>query len=187
MDPETEDDPTCDVVLKGGITSGVLYPTLLGELARRYRLVNVGGASAGAIAAVVAAAAEYGRQHGSLGFAVLEAMPKQLGAVNAAGDTALMTLFEPQPRTRPLMTVLRAVLRGRGWPQRWSPRWASSWGPPPDGGGCCCPRCRASWSWLPRWPGWCCRIRTDAGRRSHRSIHGAARPGAGRCGSRNHP
>ena len=114
MDPETEDDPTCDVVLKGGITSGVLYPTLLCELARRYRLVNVGGASAGAIAAVVAAAAEYGRQHGSGGFGVLEAMPKQLGAVNAAGDTALMALFEPQPRTRPLMTVLRAVLRGRG-------------------------------------------------------------------------
>ena len=116
MDPETEDDPTCDVVLKGGIASGVLYPTLLCELARRYRLVNVGGASAGAIAAVVAAAAEYGRQHGSVGFGVLEAMPKQLGAVNAAGDTALMALFEPQPRTRPLMTVLRAVLRGRGMP-----------------------------------------------------------------------
>jgi hypothetical protein len=113
MDPETDDDPTCDVVLKGGITSGVLYPTLLCELARRYRLVNVGGASAGAIAAVVAAA-EYGRQHGSVGFGVLEAMPTQLGAVNAAGDTALMALFEPQPRTRPLMTVLRAVLRGRG-------------------------------------------------------------------------
>ena len=36
MDSKTDDDPTCDVVLKGGITSGVLYPTLLCELARRY-------------------------------------------------------------------------------------------------------------------------------------------------------
>ena len=62
----------------------------------------------------MAAAAEYGRQHGSAGFAALHAMPEQLGAVNAAGDTALMALFEPQPGTRPLMTVLRAVLRGRG-------------------------------------------------------------------------
>jgi hypothetical protein len=34
MDPETDDDPTCDVVLKGGITSGVLYPTLLCEWQR---------------------------------------------------------------------------------------------------------------------------------------------------------
>jgi hypothetical protein len=43
-------------------------------------------------------AAQYGRQHGSAGFAVLDAMPEQLGAVNAAGDIALIALFEPLSR-----------------------------------------------------------------------------------------
>ena len=50
-----------DVTMKGGTTSGVVYPLVLCELARRFRLRNVGGASAGAIAASLAAAAELGR------------------------------------------------------------------------------------------------------------------------------
>src|ERR671930_2470083 len=56
-------DKQCDLVMKGGITSGVVYPRAISRIARDYRLVNVGGASAGAIAAVVAAACEY-RRHG---------------------------------------------------------------------------------------------------------------------------
>lgn len=52
-----------DVTMKGGTTSGVIYPLVLCELARRFRLRNVGGASAGAIAASLAAAAELGRTH----------------------------------------------------------------------------------------------------------------------------
>src|SRR5688572_801942 len=52
---------TCDIVMKGGITSGIVYPWTVCDLAGRYRLVNVGGTSAGAIAAAAAAAAEYGR------------------------------------------------------------------------------------------------------------------------------
>ena len=67
--PERE----CDVVMKGGITSGVVYPHAICELARAYRLVSIGGTSAGAIAAVGAAAAEYGRDDG--GFAKLAAVP----------------------------------------------------------------------------------------------------------------
>lgn len=54
----------CDVVMKGGITSGVIYPLAVCELATTYRLRSVGGASAGAIAAAVAAAAELGRRTG---------------------------------------------------------------------------------------------------------------------------
>lgn len=50
-----------DVTMKGGVTSGVIYPLALCELAREFRLRNVGGASAGAIAASFAAAAEVGR------------------------------------------------------------------------------------------------------------------------------
>lgn len=40
----------CDVVMKGGITSGIVYPSAICELARTYRLMNIGGTSAGAIA-----------------------------------------------------------------------------------------------------------------------------------------
>ena len=50
-----------DVTMKGGIASGVIYPLALCELARTFRLRNIGGASAGAIAAALAAAAELGR------------------------------------------------------------------------------------------------------------------------------
>ncbi len=52
----------CDLIMKGGITSGVVYPYAITELARSYRLRSIGGSSAGAIAAALAAAAEYRRQ-----------------------------------------------------------------------------------------------------------------------------
>ncbi|MGI9001848.1 MAG: hypothetical protein ACR2GH_09265 [Pseudonocardia sp.] len=107
------DDPTCDVILKGGLTSGVVYPPVVCDLAERYRLVNVGGASAGAIAAAVTAAAEYGRQNGGRGYAALAGLPTALGS-RTGGDTALLALFEPQRRTRPLFRVLRSALGGSG-------------------------------------------------------------------------
>ncbi len=47
----------CDLVMQGGITSGVVYPGAVIELSKSYHCVNVGGASAGAIAAATAAAA----------------------------------------------------------------------------------------------------------------------------------
>lgn len=50
-----------DLTMRGGTTSGVVYPAAICEIARSFRLRNVGGASAGAIAAAVAAAAERGR------------------------------------------------------------------------------------------------------------------------------
>jgi Patatin-like phospholipase len=42
----------CDIVMKGGISSGVVYPFAVVELAKTYCFRNVGGTSAGAIAAV---------------------------------------------------------------------------------------------------------------------------------------
>ena len=51
----------CSLVMKGGITSGVVYPRAVTELAAKYRFRRIGGSSAGAIAAVLAAAAEYHR------------------------------------------------------------------------------------------------------------------------------
>jgi hypothetical protein len=50
----------CDLVMKGGFTSGVVYPLAACELARAFRLKNIGGTSAGAIAAAATAAAELG-------------------------------------------------------------------------------------------------------------------------------
>jgi hypothetical protein len=50
----------CDLVMKGGITSGIVYPNAVLALAREFRFKSVGGTSAGAIAAAVTAAAAYG-------------------------------------------------------------------------------------------------------------------------------
>ena len=93
----------CDVVMKGGITSGVLYPLAVCELATRYRLCSVGGTSAGAIAAAAAAAAEVGRSSGQLGsgFDGLAQLPNWLRS-----DEHLLGLFRPPGNTRRLHGVL---------------------------------------------------------------------------------
>lgn len=52
MPNHTEPTRCCDLVMKGGITSGVLYPPAIGRIAESYYLVGIGGTSAGAIAAV---------------------------------------------------------------------------------------------------------------------------------------
>lgn len=50
-----------DITMRGGTTSGIVYPLAVCEIARAFRLRNIGGTSAGAIAAAAAAAAELGR------------------------------------------------------------------------------------------------------------------------------
>src|SRR5687768_14537316 len=54
-------DHSCDLTMRGGTTSGVIYPLAVCALAEHYIFRSVGGASAGAIGAVATAAAEYGR------------------------------------------------------------------------------------------------------------------------------
>jgi predicted acylesterase/phospholipase RssA len=112
LDPRKYDysHPThrCDMVMKGGITSGVVYPHAICELAQTYRFSSIGGASAGAIAAGAAAAAELGRESG--GFRKLAELPDWLGG-------NLFGLFQPQRRTRGLFAILTASLGG-GW-NRW--------------------------------------------------------------------
>ena len=58
MDPNAYLAPSdeCDMIMKGGITSGVVYPRAACRLAQRYRFRLLGGASAGAIAATAAVA-----------------------------------------------------------------------------------------------------------------------------------
>lgn len=108
----------CDIVMKGGITSGVVYPLAVCELAQTYRFKNIGGTSAGAIAAAATAAAELGRDRG--GFAQLEGLPQYLGAPAPDGKSKrkqsnLFSLFQPQPETRPLFDVATAAVGHQGF------------------------------------------------------------------------
>src|SRR4051794_16677289 len=80
----------CDIVMKAGITSGVVYPGAVVRLAKRYRFRSIGGTSAGALAAAAAAAAEYGRAAG--GFDKLATVPAELGS-SVNGDPFILTLF----------------------------------------------------------------------------------------------
>lgn len=98
----------CDVVMKGGITSGVIYPRAVCELARTYRIRSVGGASAGAIAAAAAAAAEVGRATG--GFEELERLPDDITAPSPAGGSTLFRLFQPSRATASLYRAFTAGL-----------------------------------------------------------------------------
>lgn len=85
----------CDVVMKGGITSGVVYPPAVRALAQRYEFRSIGGASAGAIAAVLAAAAEYGDRQDRGGYEELDRVVEDLGRPGF-----LRGLFQPSPGTR---------------------------------------------------------------------------------------
>ena len=94
----------CDLIMKGGISSGIVYPRAACQLSDTYRLRRVGGASAGAIAAALTAAAEHGRDKG--GFTELETIPTKLGS-------SLAGLFQPSPQTKPAFSILLAWLEPR--------------------------------------------------------------------------
>jgi predicted acylesterase/phospholipase RssA len=105
----------CDIVMKGGITSGVVYPKAITRLAERYDFINIGGTSAGAIAAAIAAAAQYRRAvgGGEEGFAHLGRLPEELGRKTGGSDqTRLFTLFQANGGTRRLFEVAMAGLGG---------------------------------------------------------------------------
>lgn len=106
--PDPPTDRFCDLVMKGGITSGVVYPKAIALLSRHYYFKSIGGTSAGAIAAVLTAAAEYQRrQTGSRrGFDLLDQLPAELQTEVGKGKRKLLSLFQPQPGTRRLFTVL---------------------------------------------------------------------------------
>ena len=95
----------CDIIMKGGVTSGIVYPFAILEIATRYRFRSLGGTSAGAIAAAFAAAAEYSRtaRKDSAGFVRLQRHCEEL-------PERLLSLFQPDPPARKLVDV---VLRYR--------------------------------------------------------------------------
>jgi deferrochelatase/peroxidase EfeB/predicted acylesterase/phospholipase RssA len=113
-DPAPSDVPSdrfCDVVMEGGVTSGIIYATAVAGLARHYRFRNIGGSSIGAFAAAMSAAAEYWRRKGSdEGFAQLEQLPDRLAQQDRQQRTQLERLFVPQTRTRRLYEIFIATL-----------------------------------------------------------------------------
>jgi hypothetical protein len=99
-------ESVCDIVLKGGITSGVVYPLALVALAKKYRFASIGGTSAGAIAAAAAAAAEYGRPVKDAGFDRLAKIPGEVGP-------NLLLMFQPTPLLKPLFDIFVATLKAK--------------------------------------------------------------------------
>lgn len=101
LDPAQEPplDRYCDVVMKGGVTDGVVYPWAVMELAQHYRFQSIGGTSVGAVAAALTAASEYSRRYGSVnGFnKVLREVPVALAELQSGGQTKLFSLFHPSP------------------------------------------------------------------------------------------
>ena len=89
-----------DLVMKGGISSGVVYPRAVQKLSEGTRIRSVGGTSAGAIAAAITAAAEHGRAGATrpFDFSALESELAQEGY--------LLGLFPPSPETSALFDLL---------------------------------------------------------------------------------
>ena len=132
MEAATQDAPRfryCDLVMKGGITSGVVYPKAIAKLSRHYRFKSIGGTSAGAIAAAVTAAAEYQRRKNDsqAGFLLLEALPRKLQedvsppwrqwlqrTFKLSKRSRLLSLFQPEPVARRLFSVLIGSLNAGG-------------------------------------------------------------------------
>lgn len=107
----------CDLVMRGGVTSGLVYPKAVAEISKTYRFRSIGGTSAGAIAAAVTAAAEYGRRKiiaagrpdlADTPFQSVGKMPEELQE-RKRGRTKLLRLFQPQKMTDPLFRIFLAA------------------------------------------------------------------------------
>ena len=104
----------CDLVMKGGVTSGVVYPRAITELSRQYQFSSIGGTSAGAIAAAVTAAGEYARAGGrdDVFEQVVNKLPDELGGSSSQDKHSnLFHLFQPM---RPLAKFYAVIAAGLG-------------------------------------------------------------------------
>jgi hypothetical protein len=106
----------CDIVMAGGVTSGIIYPGAVEVISRRYRFRSIGGTSVGAIAAAATAAAGYGRQTGKNldAFIELGQLAETLGQKASDGRSRLFHLFTGEPSTRPLFAFLTPLFSGGG-------------------------------------------------------------------------
>src|SRR5437667_3500593 len=98
----------CDLVMKGGITSGIVYPLAICELAEAYAFKNIGGTSAGAIAAAATAAAEYGRRQASPDATAFSGLAELPGWIGESGR--LVDMFRPDRSTRVLFKLIMAAM-----------------------------------------------------------------------------
>jgi predicted acylesterase/phospholipase RssA len=98
--------------MKGGITSGVVYPAAVYEIAKTYTFKNIGGTSAGAIAAAITAAAQRRRcrDGSSDGFERVNAVPEWL-----AKDSHLSGLFVANTATRSLYHTIAVLFARPMW------------------------------------------------------------------------
>ncbi len=145
-----------DLAMRGGATSGVVYPLAVCEIAREMRIRNVGGASAGAIAAACTAAAELARSTGRegappgggeggagqpghlrAGFCGLADLVQWLlqldgrsgGGAPGAGpeEYRLAQLFRPVRSQRDIFGIAVALMRRRYWAVPLAYGWAVGW------------------------------------------------------------
>ena len=100
----------CDLVMKGGITSGVVYPAAMKRLSQDYVFRRIGGASAGAIAAVIGAACEFRRRaHPDVdAFAALDTVNAELTQAHF-----IERLFQPTPGARAPFEAALALQAGK--------------------------------------------------------------------------
>lgn len=113
---------TCDLVMKGGVTSGLVFPGSVAELSKNFTFCNIGGTSAGAIAAVVTAAAEYRRFQNPTAacnadgihpaFSDVLGVAQELGAPSKVRDaTRMVDLFQAPPHLQPALALALAATK----------------------------------------------------------------------------
>jgi predicted acylesterase/phospholipase RssA len=91
----------CDLILKGGLASGVVYAEAVPMVARTHVLRSIGGASAGAVGAVFAAACEYARARAGT-MAAFDALEHQ-GCELERDPRRLTAVFRPTTAWRRLL------------------------------------------------------------------------------------
>jgi len=111
----------CDLVMKGGLTSGIVYPAAVLELAKRYRFKNIGGTSVGAIAAAAVAAAALGERRKALAPASLATGAQGVGLEGLAKVAEqlkrkgfIFSLFQPAPRARAIFALAVRIISRPG-------------------------------------------------------------------------
>ncbi|HET7448406.1 MAG TPA: patatin-like phospholipase family protein [Methyloceanibacter sp.] len=108
---ETGQKLECDLVMRGGITSGIVYPRAIAKLAESYRFRSIGGTSAGAIAAAATAAGALGVREGKDPFqGRFKTLPEEL-ARQIDKKTVLERVFQPAKGLERLFAVLLAGLQ----------------------------------------------------------------------------
>ncbi|PSJ37303.1 patatin-like phospholipase family protein [Allosphingosinicella deserti] len=108
----------CDLVMKGGITSGIVYPNAVLALSRDFRFKNIGGTSAGAIAAAASAAAAVGDRKKVAGQAVADEARAGFEGLEGVSRTLatqgfIASLFQPASGLRNAYRAL-VTITGNG-------------------------------------------------------------------------